>query len=292
METEKHLLRPQQQGQYLHKISAQDYAWRFLDFAVLRLTEGSCFEIPADNKEKALVPLSGQFGVQTESATFSLKRKSVFEEMPHVLYLPPGVRGEVTANTSCEFAIGGAPATGKYPLRCFSPDEMKREVRGGGPAKRQVNHVLAYPLPAEKLILFEVHVPGGAWAGWPPHCHDGFDGSAYLEETYFFRFLPEEHGFGFQRNYRTDEPFNETFTVRHNDLVLVTKGFHPTVTSPGSRMFFLNYLAGDPTDAERARPPLDDRDWTHMKESEDSWNENRFELPAFDRDGKAVNPKD
>ena len=36
---------------------------------------------------------------------------------------------------------------------------MKQEVRGGGVAVRQVNHILAHPLPAERLILFEVYVP-------------------------------------------------------------------------------------------------------------------------------------
>ena len=42
---------------------------------------------------------------------------------------------------------------------------MKKEFRDGGAARRQVNHVLAAPLPAERLILFEVYVPGGAWFG-------------------------------------------------------------------------------------------------------------------------------
>ena len=288
MNANKHLLHPRPDGAYLHQVRPQDYAWRFLEFAVIQLDPSTSFDITTDQKEMALVPLSGTYQVKTQNQVFNMQRASVFEIMPQVLYMPPNTSATVAASTKCEFALGGAPAQGKYPLRLFSPQEMKREVRGGGPAKRQVNHILAHPMPAERLILFEVHVPGGAWAGWPPHCHDGFDGSSYLEETYFFRFQPAAHGFGFQRNYRTDKDFNETFTVRHNDLVLVTQGFHPTVTSPGSRMFFLNYLAGDLVDDARAIPPLDDRDWTSMKQSEDAWNTNRFDFPAFDPDGKTT----
>ena len=50
------------------------------------------------------------------------------------------------------------------------------------------------PLPAEHLILYEVYVPRGTWAGWPPHRHDGVQGSPYLEEVYYFRLdRPEVH---------------------------------------------------------------------------------------------------
>ena len=52
--------------------------------------------------------------------------------------------------------------------------------------------MLAHPLPAERLILYEVYVPRGGWSGWPPHCHDGYEGSPYLEETYYFRLDPAD----------------------------------------------------------------------------------------------------
>ena len=57
----------------------------------------------------------------------------------------------------------------------------------------------ASPLPAERLILYEVYVPRGKWSGWPPHCHDGWEGSPYLEETYYFRFDPP-NGWCMHRN--------------------------------------------------------------------------------------------
>jgi 5-deoxy-glucuronate isomerase len=152
---------------------------------------------------------------------------------------------------------------------------MRAEMRGGGPALRQVNHVLAAPLPAERLILFEVYVPGGAWSGWPPHCHDGFGGSPYLEEVYYYRFAPR-YGFGIHRNYRRDSAFDEIWAVRHGDTVLVTQGFHPTAAAPGSNMYFLNYLAGDLLDEARGAPPLDDADFAWMRQD---WEGQRLPLP-------------
>jgi 5-deoxy-glucuronate isomerase len=131
---------------------------------------------------------------------------------------------------------------------------MRGEIRGGGAATRQVTHVLVPPLPAERLIVYEVIAPRGGWCGWPPHRHDGVDGSPYLEETYYFRFDRPE-GVALHRNYRTELPFDETFIVENGDLVLVPAGYHTTVSTPGSAMYFLNFLAGDPIDAERASPP-------------------------------------
>ena len=189
------------------------------------------------------MPLAGQAMFEADGEQFEVSRKGVFDELPHILYLPPGEAVSVRAISDFEFAVGGAPAEGKYPRRLFTPDEMKKEIRGGGAARRQVNHVLAAPLPAERLILFEVYVPGGAWSGWPPHCHDGYMDSPYLEETYYYRIDPQD-GFAIHRNYRKDTDFDELFTVRSGDLVLGTQGFHPVAAAPGSNVYFLNYLAG------------------------------------------------
>lgn len=282
----EHLVKAKQQGKYLHKIDPNDYGWKYLGFNALVLQGGENFSYKSEDQEAALVPLSGEIEIKVGNASYVLQRKDVFSSMPQVLYAPPGSELHIKANKDSEFAIGSAPAAGKYPLRVFSPSEMKQEQRGEVPAKRQVNHILSYPLPAERLILFEVYIPGGSWSGWPPHCHDGYDSSSYLEETYYYKFVPEEGGFGLHRNYRKDQDFDELFSIANRDLVLVTKGFHPTVASPGSKMYFLNYLAGELYDEQRATPPLDDSDWTFMKH--DKWNHNRFKIPCFNPDGSVA----
>jgi 5-deoxy-glucuronate isomerase len=204
-----------------------------------------------------------------------LQRSGVFAEMAAVLYSPPHTSLEITAAAPAEFAIGGAPAEGIYPVRLIRPEEMTVEVRGGGGATRQVNHILAHPLPAERLILYEVYVPRGMWSGWPPHCHDGYAGSPYLEETYYFRFDPPD-GWGVHRNYRVDTEFDETYAVRDRDVVMVTKGFHSSAAAPGCHMYFLNYLAGVPTGEDRAIPPLFQPEYRWI---DGHWDENSMALP-------------
>ena len=250
----------------------------YLSFKVVSLKAGEQYTQASGNNEVALVPLVGSAVLTVNSQQFEVSRKGFFEEPPHILYTPPGTQINVQATTDFEFAIGGAPAEGKYTIRLFRPDEMKQEVRGGGAAVRQVNHVLAHPLPAERLILFEVYVPGGAYSGWPPHCHDRFAGSPYLEEVYYYRIEPKESGYCIHRNYRTDNDFDELFTVKNGDLVLVTQGFHPVAVPPGSQVYFLNYLAGELIDDDRKTPPYDDPDWGWMKNDFDG---DKLSLPLF-----------
>lgn len=274
--TMEHQLHPNPDSELKLSVTPASAGWRYLSFSALTLSSGNAHTHATRNTEVAIVPLSGEGTVTVGSQSFTLKRENVFTGKPDVLYIPPGHEIKVEATSDFEFALGGAPAEGKYPLRLFKPEEMKSEMRGGGSALRQVNHILAAPLPAERLILFEVYVPGGTWSGWPPHCHDGYEGSPYLEEVYYYRFTPT-YGFGIHRNYRKDEDFNEVFAVKHGEAVLVTKGFHPTAASPGSNMYFLNYLAGDLLEEARATPPVDDTDFAWMKQD---WEGKRLVLPV------------
>lgn len=165
---------------------------------------------------------------------------------------------------------------GPLPVEVLRTVRFRAEVRGVGAARRQVNYLLAAPLPAERLILYEVIAERGTWCGWPPHCHDGYDGSPYLEETYYFRFDRDE-GYALQRNYRVDEDFDETFVAGDGDLILITKGYHTTVAMPGAGMYFLNYLAGELRDEDRARPPCFDQRHTWIT---GNWTDEATMLPT------------
>ncbi len=272
-----HLLRPTSGPGTLLEVTPASAGWDYLGFTVTALPAGDSTAVATAGNEVAFVPLSGDLTLTVDGRRFEVSRASVFTALPHILYVPPGHEVQMEARSDAELAYGSAPAEGRYPVRLFAPNEMKREVRGGGVARRQVNHVLAHPLPAERLILFEVYVPGGAWSGWPPHCHDGKYGSPYLEETYYYRITPGS-GFGVHRNYARDTDFDETFTVEDGDLVLVTEGFHPVIASPGCNLFFLNFLAGELEDDARATPPVDDPDHAWIKD--DRWEEGRWPLPV------------
>ena len=274
----EHHLRPAADGSTLFDVTPTSAGWSYLSFSVVRLEPGETHTRAGDDREVAVVPLEGSATLRIGSLTEQVERSSVFTQMPRVGYAPPGVDVSLTATSGFEFAIGSAPAEGKLPPAIVDPAEMKREVRGGGAARRQVNHVLAHPLPAERLILYEVYVPRGGWSGWPPHCHDGYEDSPYLEETYYFRLDPPD-GWAVHRNYRLDEDFDETFAVASGDLVLVTKGFHSSVAAPGHNMWFLNYLAGEPTGDERAIPPFFQPEYAWI---DGRWDEGAWALPVVE----------
>ncbi len=249
-------------------VTPESAGWRFLSFSVVNLAAGTSHTDHRPDQETAIVPLTGNGVVKAGDHTFEVGRTSVFEQMPSIVYVTPGDEIEITAaDGEFEFAIGSAPAEGLYPTRLIVPEEMKSEVRGGGASHRQVNHVLAPPIDAERLILYEVYVPRGMWAGWAPHRHDGEDGSPYLEETYYFRMDPG-NGFIMHRNWTPDGDFDETLVMHDGDTALVPKGYHSTVSCPSSNMFFLNYLAGELVDKERTTPPCFDagHTWIH-----DAW---------------------
>lgn len=261
-------------GRVLH-VTPELAAWQYLEFSVVEVTPAQPWSDSFDGREAAIVPLSGAGVVTVDGRRVELSRTSVFEQMPTIVYLPPGTEFTVESADRLQVSIGTAPAEGKLPVRVIEPAEMKTELRGGGTAYRQVVHALAHPIPAERLILYEVYVPRGTWSGWPPHCHDGRDGSPYLEEVYYFR-LDRPEGYCVHRNWRDDEGFNEVVVAGDGDVVLVPKGYHTSVASPGSNMYFLNYLAGELEGDDRQTPPCFAAEHTWI---EGDWNAGEWTLP-------------
>jgi len=268
-------LRPAAGTGLVLEVTPASAQWRDLGFSVARFAAGERRTVSSGDREIAFVPQHGPLSAEVNGQRFDLGRIGPFEQRPNVLYLPPDHEATFTADGEAELAWGSAPAEGRYPLRLFRPDDAHREVRGGGPAVREVHHLLAGDLPAERLIVFEVYVPGGAWSGWPPHCHDGRQGSAYLEETYYYRIRPHS-GFALHRNYTREGDLDEIVAVRDGDLMTVRGGYHPVAAAPGSNTYFLNFLAGDLEDEQRAIPPVDDPDHAWIK---DAWDQAPLTLP-------------
>jgi 5-deoxy-glucuronate isomerase len=257
--------------------------WRNVAFRVVAVTPEHTYVDELADRETAIVTLSGSGTVTVAGERHPVARTSVFHEVGRVVYVPPRTPFTIETDGALEVAIGSAPADGVLPARVFEPSEMRTEIRGGGSAYRQVVHTLAHPLPAERLILYEVYIPRGTWAGWPPHRHDGVDGSPYLEEVYYFR-LDRPEGYVLHRNFSDGsdhdpdgEDFDEVAVAHDGDAVLVPKGYHTSVCSPGSNMYFLNYLAGDLVLDERVTPPCFHADHTWIV---DDWEAGAWQLPV------------
>jgi len=274
-------LKPRSGPGVLVEVNPISAGWKYLSFQVDSLPPTHTHKSNTGAKEAAIVPLRGEFRVEVGEQAFELKRKDVFSELPQVLYLPPHTEYVVKAMTQAEFAMGSTPAEGRYPLRLFRPEEMRREIRGGANATRQVNHILGPDLPAERLLLYEVYTPSGFWSGWPPHRHDGNLNSLYIEETYYYKITPEA-GWAIHRNYSPEDGLDELLLVKDGDLVLAPKGYHPVAAPPGSNVYYLNYMAGEALNEQRATPPVDDPHWGWMRQD---WAGKPLELPMGRKDG-------
>jgi 5-deoxy-glucuronate isomerase len=228
-------------------IDPGDAGWEYISFRVWRLAPGDVVHDSTDGEEIGLVLLSGTITVETGEGRWERVegRASVFEGKPYVLYLPPGFEYRLTAESACEVARAGARAERGATARLITPDDIAEETRGAGNTQRLVRPLLPASRPAERLILSETIVPGGNWSSYPPHKHDTGDPphETYLEETYYHRFRPMQ-GFGFQRVYSADGSLDEAMTVQDGTLVLVPRGYHPTVTAPGYDQYYLNVMAG------------------------------------------------
>lgn len=250
--------------------------WRYVTFATVDLAAGSTIRLDTKDTELAVVPLRGAAAAEADGLSVRLARRDVFSEPGSVFYVAPHQHLELVAEQPSTIAFGSAPAEPGVATRFNGPDEIRSELRGGGAAYRQVTHLLSPPLEAHRLILYEVHVPRGSWSGWPPHCHDGRDGSPYLEETYYFEHQPDT-GFGIHRNFRESEGLDDVFVAPHRSLVTVPAGYHSSAACPGSHMYFLNVLAGDLVRDARRTPPCFDERYTWI---DGRWDDDPMTLPT------------
>ena len=228
----------------LLEITPEAVGWNYVSSSVVALQPGGEHQGDTGPNEVAIVPLSGTARFEFAGQTHIVSRRDVFTEMPHVAYLPPRTKYTITAIGSFEFATGGVPAEGRYPARLFTPDEMPSSVRGGANVSRGVTGTLDLSLPAERLLAFEIVTPSGNWSSWPPHRHDGTNGTTYHEETYYFRLWPRD-GFAIQRIYSPESDLDLSFCARDGDLILVHEGYHTVAAAPGTNAYYLNFLGGD-----------------------------------------------
>jgi 5-deoxy-glucuronate isomerase len=253
-------------------VTPESAGWTYLSFGVVTLEDGS-FSGNSGENEVALVQQSGQLSVTFGDQTHDLSRVGVFEELPAVVYLPP--RTAFTLTGSGTFAHGGAPAEGKYPARLIRPHDIRVEMRGGANATRQVSHLLGPDQVAERLLIYEVYTPSGNWSGWPPHRHDGQLDSLYIEETYHYRIQPVT-GWAIHRNYSPEDGYDEALVARDGDVILSPRGYHPVAATPGSNVYYLNFMAGEAQHGARRTPPTDEPDWAWMRQD---WSGKALELP-------------
>jgi len=258
-------------------VSQESAGWQTISLRLVRLEKGQKHVVSPPGEELALVMLGGKADIRAgEQKWESLGgRASVFSGMPHTLYLPVGTANvEIDALTaSCEVAVCGARASRKYPAAVIEPSAVEVEIRGGGNATRQINHIIKPDFPADRLLVVEVYTPSGNWSSYPPHKHDVHNPPAEvdLDEIYFYK-ISQPEGFAIQRLYTRDERRNETITIRDNEVLLIPEGYHPVVAAHGYDCYYLNVLAG----SARSMAASDDPDYAWVR---GTWSSKDPRLP-------------
>lgn len=232
-----------------------DAGWAYSGLLVRSLAAGERVEFSTGTTEMAVIPLAGALRVEVESHRFDLAgRASVFERVSDWAYVPIDAEVRLTAPGAAEVALPSAVATTRFEPAYVAAGDVAVEVRGAGPATRQVTNFMSPErfADADKLMCVELLTPDGNWSSYPPHRHDDSpECPVNNEEIYYFRIGRAgtteyaAEGFGLHRTYTPDGEVDINVRVGDGDVFLIPRGYHgPCVAAPGYPMYYLNVLAG------------------------------------------------
>ncbi|WP_302931289.1 5-deoxy-glucuronate isomerase [Actinomadura sp. J1-007] len=258
---------------YAVEIMPDGADWKHCGLRVLELRDGAGHVFATGAFEMIVLPLAGSCTVECDGERFELAgRRDVFSRVTDFAYVPRDAR--VVIRGSGRFALAAARCERRLPPRYGPAEDVPVELRGAGPASRQVNNFGTpdgFPF-AERLIACEVLTPGGCWSSYPPHKHDEErPGESVLEEIYYFE-VAGESGMAYQRVYGGPDLLAE---VRTGDAVLVPSGWHgPSMAVPGHDLYYLNVMAG----------PSPERAWRVRDDPAHAWIRDTWtDLPADPR---------
>jgi 5-deoxy-glucuronate isomerase len=256
-------------GPYALEVTPASAGWGHSSLRVLVLPPGGTHAVDTGADEVLVVPLSGGLEVVCEGQTLALTgRRDVFAGPTDFAYLPMEATAELRSRDGGRFALCGARARRRLPVRYGPAADVPVELRGAGRCSRQVNNfATAGVFDADSVIACEVLTPGGNWSSYPPHKHDETtEVETELEEIYYFEVAPGpggQPGLAYQRVYGTPErPIDVLAEVRNGDVVLIPHGWHgPSIAAPGHDLYYLNVMAG----------PGPERAWRIVDDPQHAW---------------------
>jgi 5-deoxy-glucuronate isomerase len=255
------------------KVTPQTAGWTYSGLAVLDLAPGGSARVETRQSEYLVVSLSGGCDVSCDGQTLAVDgRASVFAGVSDFVYVPRDSTAVVSSELGGRFALPSAVCERRLSFRHARADSVPVELRGAGPASRQVNNFCTPDVfEADRLIACEVLTPGGNWSSYPPHKHDERrDGESELEEIYYFEVAdgPGGPGIAYQRVYGHEQADIDVLAeVRSGDVVVIPHGWHgPSMASPGYDLYYLNVMAG----------PGDVRAWLISDDPAHAWVRNTW----------------
>ena len=210
---------------------------------LIRVKINTSYQIDTSHREVVLILLSGSFKVG--ETTFS--RSDVFTGEADGFCISNSGIVSIDPDGECEICIiKSACVSNKIiPLTRFDKKSFQTNLVGSGNYYRSVKSIIDSRSNLSNLIVGETTQDCGNWSSWPPHKHDTYieDCESNHKEIYLYKF-ENKSGFGIQMVYKDlDNP--DLILVRDNDTVNIDSGYHPVVSSPLSKMYYLWVLFGD-----------------------------------------------
>jgi 5-deoxy-glucuronate isomerase len=240
----------------VRSVTPDDAGWTHCGLEIVHLQPGVPYEVVTGPAEMAVLPVSGTaVTVEVEGERFELGgRGSVFSAVTDWAYVPIDAEARLTSERGAEVAMPSARATRRFDPAMVVAADVAIEVRGAGPATRQVTNFMSPERfdGADKLMCVELLTPDGNWSSYPPHRHDDSpECPVNNEEIYYFRigqtgsseYGPD--GFAMHRTYTPEGDVDVNVTVHDGDVFVIPRGYHgPCVAARGYPLYYLNVLAG------------------------------------------------
>jgi 5-deoxy-glucuronate isomerase len=284
MNNESHLLvKPISNSGVYHSISPTSANWKHLNFEARTMTLEESWEHNTEENELVIVLLGGNFKVTSDKGTWETinGRKDVFSGVAHTLYLPRHTKFTLEATSDhLDIGYGWCASPVDFPAKFVTPENTPVVIFGGDNATRQFNDLVPPGFGCHSIVVREVYTPSGNWSSYPAHKHDerilAEDGTVLepiQEETYFYKFEEGKSGaYAIQQVYTQDRSLDEIAKARHNDVMMIPKGFHPVVAAHGFNCYYLNFLAGSDQCLANTTDP--DHEWIY-----NSWKSQDERLP-------------
>jgi 5-deoxy-glucuronate isomerase len=197
----------------------------------LNLPKGDTREFIMRSCEAIIVPVAGKLEVE-------LNGKRNAADRFDAVYLTNGGICAITALDPSEVLVCEAAAETSYYSVFVERKNVTPVMSGSGCHARNVwNMVSPDGIKAERLILgYCESIIDGGWTGWPPHEHE-----KNLEEVYYYYDIS---GPGLLQIVSGDlRGHVEVESVKSGDVFAISKGFHPIVAFPGTKMKNLWFMA-------------------------------------------------
>jgi len=219
-------------GELIKGLKPKDLGLQYTSCRKYLLKKGEKIIIFSEKEEVGIMIIGGEINYISEKAK---GRAGRFD----ALYIPRKRDVAVSCNKDATMMLYSAPAHRDTKFACIrfkdvSKDPQRSKLYGDKKTNsfRRLYNYFDDKFDACRLMMGLCFGETGGWSSWPPHEH-----GKQREEVYYY--FDMKDSFIIQCVYeKMDKPLF-VGVVCDGELVSVPKGFHPNVSSPGSKLSFI-----------------------------------------------------